>query len=159
MFCDLSGSVQRVTRAALNLDQSGWGTWTGLLTKCIEKLTKCTYLFVLCYQVKGWVAQWDISNQKVQVLLRSLHEALLDCKLRYVASNVKLYDFFFSAVARDCILKKPIIWILNLNSSLVHIMFRGRLKIHKHPKYDQHFVLDQTTTHPYKRKCGTWDHT
>ncbi|KAJ8299307.1 hypothetical protein KUTeg_023367 [Tegillarca granosa] len=39
-------------------------------------------------QIKIWISQWDISTQKIQNLLRCLHDALIDSKLRCIVTHL-----------------------------------------------------------------------
>ncbi|KAK2181283.1 hypothetical protein NP493_402g01000 [Ridgeia piscesae] len=41
-------------------------------------------------EIKSWVVMWDISNQKVQALLRALHEAFLECKQSEKATKMMI---------------------------------------------------------------------
>lgn len=41
-------------------------------------------------QIKTWISQWDISTQKIQNLLRCLHDALIDSKLSENATKVMI---------------------------------------------------------------------
>jgi len=41
-------------------------------------------------EIKKWIAQWDITNQKVQTLLRSVHEGFLEAKESEQATKVMI---------------------------------------------------------------------
>jgi translation initiation factor 3 subunit M len=41
-------------------------------------------------EIRGWITKWGVSVDKVQALLRSLHEALLECKQSERATKVML---------------------------------------------------------------------
>ena len=47
-------------------------------------------IHVRLFQIKKYVAQWDISTKRVQGLLRDLHDALLDSKQSEKATKVMI---------------------------------------------------------------------